>query len=241
MIRELRKFNDAGLLAAEELIERIRRDGDADVESLLISADLTVPVGAELEVRALANRFDAADHLHKTLAPVGPPNQLRSDKGLWSWLALAWIDELAPAVLGRRTMKATPRWILAAEDYSRYYRHLLAGPYSIYAAHIAAPEVAQAVLATAVEKPGEIVEQFASRQMLVSSPGVMGALTSLYYDPTTERLRKGSAGKDAGSSRRFAMMLQQFDLTFDIYEMTADELLELLPAEFDRFRSAAPQ
>lgn len=64
----------------------------------------------------------------------------------------------------------------------------------------------------------------------------MGALTLLYYDSTLKKLPKGSTGKDAGSSRRFAMLLQHFDLTHDIYEMTADELLELLPSEFDRFR-----
>lgn len=237
MTRPVRRFTTAGILAAEALIERIRLEGDADVESLLESEEITEQLDHEIEVCPFANRFEAAEHLHKQLAPLGPPQLLGRDKGLWTWLALSWIDHLAPPVLGKRSVRATPRWVLAADDYSRYYRHLLAGPYYVYAAHVDDPSVAMAVLATPVERPGEIVEQFASRQMLVTSRGVMGALTRLYYDSGSGKLRKGSAGKDAGSARRFAMLLQQLDLTYDIYEMSADELLELLPPEFDRFRT----
>ena len=93
-----------------------------------------------------------------------------------------------------------------------------------------------AVLATRVESPGEVVEQLASRQDFVRSPGIMAAATTLYFDPDTASLRKGAAGKDtAGSSRRFVPFVQQLDLTYDLYTLSKERFLEMLPAEYDRF------
>ena len=38
------------------------------------------------------------------------------------------------------------------------------------------------LLASEVAKPGDVVEQLASRQEIVVSPGIIGAATKLYYD-----------------------------------------------------------
>jgi hypothetical protein len=43
----------------------------------------------------------------------------------------------------------------------------------------------------------------------------------------------------AGCARRLADVLKQFDVTWDLYAMTTDGLLGLLPGEFDRFRTPA--
>jgi hypothetical protein len=39
--------------------------------------------------------------------------------------------------------------------------------------------------------------------------------------------------------RRLVAVIQQFDLTYDLYAMTADQILTLLPPEFDRWRRPA--
>lgn len=236
MIRELRRFNDEGLVSAEQLLDFIDEKGDGPWVELLEDEKLTEPMGISIEIIPFKDRFHAAAHLHAALEPIGSHPDLIIDSGLWTWLALAWLDELAPAVLGVRRLRARPRWVLAADDYTRYYRHLLAGPYRIYVAHLENPERARAVLATDVAKPGEVVEQFASRQNLVTSPGVMDSLTHLYYDAVTQKLRRGASSKGSGSSRRFADLLQQLDLTYDIYEMSVGEILSLLPQEFDKFK-----
>ena len=93
------------------------------------------------------------------------------------------------------------------------------------------------MLATPVEKPGEVVEQFASRQEMITSVSLMSAITALYYDPVKQQIKRGAAGKAGGSSRRLADVLGQFDVTWDIYGMPSDEILALLPGEFDRFKS----
>src|SRR5262249_16830000 len=116
--------------------------------------------------------------------------------------------------------------------------HLLAGPYRIYRAHRDNPQRALVLLCGPLDRPGDIVEQFASRQELVTNPTVIESATRLYVDPATNRPRRGAGGKSAGSARRLADVLEQFDVTWDLYTLTPDGLLTLLPHEFDRFRPA---
>ncbi|MFQ5653524.1 MAG: hypothetical protein ACE5GW_02190 [Planctomycetota bacterium] len=47
-----------------------------------------------------------------------------------------------------------------------------------------------------------------------------------------------AGGKGRGSARRLADLANQLDLTWDLHTMKAEELLEILPAEFDRFKDA---
>jgi hypothetical protein len=88
--------------------------------------------------------------------------------------------------------------------------------------------------------PGEIVEQLAAYQELVTNKAVVESATRLYYDSSRENrhFKVGAAGKGAGSARRYVDVLMQFDLTWDLYSMTTDEILAMLPDEFDRFRPA---
>ena len=93
-----------------------------------------------------------------------------------------------------------------------------------------------AVLATPVDRPGDVVEQLTSRQDMVRSREIMTAATKLYFDRDTGKLKRGAASKENGSARRLADILLQLDLNWDIMEMPADDLIALLPPEFDRFR-----
>lgn len=91
-----------------------------------------------------------------------------------------------------------------------------------------------------LSKPGDIVEQSASRQEFVTNKAVVEAATRLYIDGASRTAKKGAGGKGPGSARRFAEVLNQLDVTWDLYAMSADDLLSILPAEFNRFRNSSP-
>jgi hypothetical protein len=86
---------------------------------------------------------------------------------------------------------------------------------------------------------GEVVEQLASRQELITNKAVVAAATKLYFDRGKDSPRRGFGGKGPGSPRRLADLLNQLDLTWDLYAMSDDEVMAKLPSEFDRFRVAA--
>lgn len=239
---EIRRFNEPGLAAARDLLDRIRKGETTDIEAFLSNNAYTTVVTDTIyyQVVPFNNRMHAARFFFNLLAPVTKQHpDMELDAGLWSWLAFKWLPVLAPVdpSTGERTVRKTENYILNPQDYRTYYRHYLSGPYRIYKAHQKNPEEAYGVLATPVNSPGEVVEQIASNQEIVSNSTLMGVVTRLYVDATTKKLKRGSGGSKGGSPRRLAAVLAQFDLTWDTYAMTPEEIVTLLPQEFAKFKS----
>ncbi len=208
--------------------------------TILTNPKYALPAGDAPEVAdtcSYMTRFDAAEYL-ASIIDAAHLDDPALDRGVWCWLAWLWFESLCATKNGYRDTKDTARWILNP-DYTRYYRHLLAGPWFIYRTHRSDPDRARALLCTDVNKPGDVVEQIASRQELVTNPGLVDMVTRLYYNPDTQKLRKGAAGKGKGSVRRLVKILRQLDMVWDLYSTTAAEFLALLPAEFDRFKKAS--
>ena len=230
---KLRSFNAGGINRFEQFLSSAARDTE-DLCAFLGATGLSTAVSPEIEVqaRSFVNRFAAGEYLHSLLGDSSIFN-LDEDRGIWAWLSAFYFDQLCPD--GTKPGKSY-RWVPAVNSFRNYYRHLLAGPYFIYRAHKANPRLAMAVLATPLHRPGDVVEQLASRQELVTNHSVMEAATRLYIG--ADGLPKPrAAGRGAGSARRLADVLTQLDLTWDLYDLSTEKLLELLPPEFDEFKA----
>lgn len=185
--------------------------------------------------RAFNSRWEAAEYLNEVLDGLEPSAD--RDIGMWTWLTLLYFEQVCPAGQnGSRKIGEQARYIPAPNAFQRFYRHLLLGPFLAYRAHLPHPEAARVVLASPLSVPGDIVEQLASRQELVSNLTVMRVATKLYVDDKGS-LKRGAGGKGAGSPRRLVDIFNQFDLTYDLYAMSSEDLFDLLPTEFDRFRT----
>lgn len=238
---EIRRFTDPGLAAARQLIGLLRQGEPADATSLLYNDQYTVVMArVEYEVKPFANRMDAGKYFYTLLEPLAEKYpDLHTDAGLWTWLSFRWLDVLAPVdpETHTRQIRATERYVLRPHDYQTYYRHYLSGPYRIYKAHVDDPESARAVLTTSVTSPGEVVEQIASNQEIISNRTLLGVVTGLYVDQQTLQLKRGSGGNSGGSARRLAEVLAQFDQTWDTSAMSPEEVINLLPGEFAKFKA----
>jgi hypothetical protein len=237
----LRRFNRRGIDRLRETLHVLRTVATGDIEGLLWDDELSEQISDTpvLEVRPFANRLEAGDYIFNVLDALPDPVEgVDQDVGLWSWLAAAFHTEIKRTVTRAKYYPgADARWIPEIDDWRRYYRHLLAGPYQMYRAHRDDPSRALAVLANPVGAPGDAAEQLAARQEILTNPHLMEAATRLYYDPVKQRLKVGAGGDGPGSPGRLAMdMFDQFDLTWDLYSMPADQIISLLPGEFDRFR-----
>jgi len=233
----VRRLTESGLESFGKFLDSLTSESpQLYPEYLLADPEMSEPVepAIEVEKRSFANRFEAAEYLYERLKNL--PNVER-DRGLWAWLALFYFDQLCPPKRnGKREPGERARWIPVIRNFRKYYRHLLAGPYRIYKAHADDPRRALAVLCSKLHSPGDAVEQLVSRQELVTNKGVMQVATWLYVNRNGS-LKRGAGGKGPGSPRRLAeVLLNQFDLTWDLYFMSAADVLDMLPSEFDRFR-----
>jgi hypothetical protein len=233
----VRVLNDAGVQKFREYLTNLSAGGTGAppreiLGDALTSAAFHSPV--EIEDRTFGSRLEAAKYLVGRLTGKGDVDY---NSGLWSWLALFYFDQICPpADDGRRQVREEAKYIPGTTAW-RYYRHLLAGPYRVYQLH---RECAMLLLSGPLDHPGELVEQLTSRQEFITNRAIIGAAAQLYLDPKTVRPKRGAATKGKpGTIRRFADLVNQLDLTYDLYSMQPAELARLLPKEFDAWRPAA--
>jgi hypothetical protein len=236
----LHRFNDDGIKRFGQFLDALSADAALAVPTdLLEDAPYVVPVppGREVQARQFASRMDAARYLDGVLSGVTGIDVER-DVGLWAWLSLFYFDQLCPPDgRGHRKPMERARWILAVDNPRLSYRHLLAGGYRVYRAHRDCPEAAMVLLHVPLTKISHFWFQLASRMEQVTNRAIIEAATDLYLQQGGTKAKRGATSqKTPGSVFRFAAVLKQFDPVWDSYAMKKEQILKLLPGEFDRFR-----
>jgi hypothetical protein len=235
----LRKLNTQGVEKMQAFLAELELNSGTPVPTDILSDIMTseeLPVTLNVEQRRFGSRMAAAEYLHGILSSPGSAG-LDRDPGVWAWLSLFYFDELCPKRKdGSRKLREVARLIVSGHAF-RYYRHLLAGPYLIFKAFRDDPEKAKIVLAGPLDTISDFIEQLASRQDFVQNKAVIGAATALYFDERTGKPKRGAADTkhSPGTLRRFVDIINQFEPTWDLYSMSAEQLVAKLPQEFVSF------
>lgn len=160
--------------------------------------------------------------------------ELGARAGLWAWLTFVLRDVLFPAnAAGQRKFREIHRWFPSDPgDFQKAQRHLVRMP--VVLVHELGSNADHLVNGAPGILP-DIREQLTSQQDMFH-PTFQAVARRLYFDDQHNRLKRGAGSKGGGSPRRLADNRKQFDVTWDLYDLTPDRLLALLPREFDRFR-----
>jgi len=225
-------------------VERFRaylaalRDGarEAPPWALLEDDQASVELSAEawVERRQFGSRWGVGEYLWQQLAPL-PPDEVEGNRGLWAWLALYYFDQVCPARADGMRRPGQDYRHLPDFGFRNRYRHLLYGPYAVYRRHRG---YAILVLSGPPHVELRLYHEITSRTDLIASRGVLEALNALYLDRTRGLPKRGaqSTVPGPGTLQRFVRVLQQLDVTYDVYGMSGQALLDLLPPEFDSWR-----
>lgn len=233
----LRCFNAAGVERFRAQLAVLRQDPRSPVDTTILEDNaLTDPVMPALDVAqpGFATKREAADYLDHKLSGLDRRGQF-DDVGLWTWLAMFYLDDVAPVRGTGRKMLADPHYILDT-DYKRRYRHLLATPVRI---RREIPRNNSLFLDAPLRQHGEIVEQLISRLYVMRIPAVAEALQLLYFDAVNGKPKRGivPTQEQAGDLRsRFPARLLQLSLTYDVGELNGPQLVQLLGREFERWQ-----
>lgn len=230
MATQVHRLNEQGLAVFRGYLEELRGGAVAGPEAAwLTDPAYAAPVAADVavEARPFASRLEAARYLDQVLAGVTASVE---DVGLWSWLSLFFFDAVCPEREGRRRPGADYRHVLEPGPF-RWHHHVLAGPFAVYRLH---GSRGRALLCSALPVENQMHHQLASRQALLTNPAVIEVADRLYYDPQRNRLKRGtqSARTEPGTLLRFIAVIQQLEVNYDLYSMSPEAILGLLPGEF---------
>lgn len=235
---KLRRLNRLGIKNFEEYLDRLRNPGgekEPPPFDLLDHPETSeaLPWDVELEQKNFQNRFELGHYLVPLLEQCDQ-RKINFDQGLWTWLALFFFDQLCPAgPNGRRIPDANENYI-PSPDRRRQYRH------AVRTTYLFVREYGKDVFfmfCSPAHRRGQITEDLSARHYFLGCRGVIEAAGHLYYDPLQNSPKRGAAAKNRpGTVRRFGVVLKQFERTYDLFSLSRQQVLEILPREFDMFR-----
>lgn len=233
----IRKLNKVGLKEFERFIENLRNGGLQNTPTYLLSDPNTsdaLEFDLELEESMFSTRYELGVYLRKKLENANM-HIIIGDVGLWSALALFWFDQLCPVKAnGSRKPSMVYNYILS-ENYKHRPRHAIFTTWQLVERHA---ESSRFMLSRELPVRGELIEQLMARQYLLSCAGVMKAASALYYDRERKTFKKGSTARtSAGCIKRYVDWLQQIEINYDLFSISKDDLLNIMPKEFERFKS----
>jgi hypothetical protein len=206
------------------------------VDTLADSSEHTKKLKVNMELKSVRNRYELAEHLWSYVNPESQLFNFVGDTYFWNWMAAAWMSTLINldnrSDLNEKLGKQIERWVLT-ENVLRYHRHLVSGAYFAYQTNFPNIDNAMCLLATDVLAPGEVVERIAGKRSL-STGEICHLATLLYFDPEEKSLRKGVTSPP-GNPKAFSRYFSQIDLTVDYEGMSAEELLKILPYNFEKW------
>lgn len=237
---QIKKFNDNGVRAFEELLSKFREAREIDekeLTKLIEDTNLVVDIGVKVNIERKKNmkKFDLSKLLSDSLE-LHKNQKYYYDRGLWTWLSAFLLIDLVPLEKGgpERHFKENALYILEINKWTKYYRHLLAFPCWIYSE---LGEKGRIFLRGELYERGEIVEQLAAAKDIQRNISIVEAATLLYYDQRKDAIYKGAASKNqGGTARRFREVIQQIRMTFDLNAMTGSQIVGVLPNEFDKWK-----
>ncbi len=217
-----------------ELFTRIMH-GSAPEESLALNDRAflePLPGTGPFEARDYGSARELAAAVCKSLRERSP-HELADRTGLWAWLTFVLRDCLFAKSGGIRKVGEMHRWYPSPPgDYQKAQRHLVRMPTLLYAS---LAEDADHLLLGKPSVHGELREQLTAQQDMLNR-NFQKVARQLYYVDATDSFKRGAAGSGGGSARRLGTIRKQLDVTWDMTDMSAGQILKLLPPEFDAYR-----
>jgi hypothetical protein len=241
---ELRKFTVKGL---EQFRGYLHEMGEGSTAKpplhLLTDPEFSRPMrgSVQLEDTQFMSRLELARYLDQTLEELPErPDKLMNDVHLWSWMSLFYFDQVCPSNdKGKRKPGRDYRHI-SEPGYRSGHRHLISGGYLVYTVYGWGEELSKLALHTPLSIESTFHHEIATRQSFITNRGIMEALHILYYNYLENKPKRGPImNKNApGSLYRFVNVIQQLDVTYDLYSMSGPEIVSLLPAEFNPWKAS---
>lgn len=252
---DARKFNSEGVTQLRDIFANARlglkstqaaKLDDAslnEISDLIFDDDYSTKLLFKLDdKKVFESRLELGQYLNDQI-PDGSSQEEYNNVGFWTWVSALYLTQLLEPVRGSKSYKlwSDYRYIPEAQlSKLRYYRHLCFLPYWICKTQPL--KTAEFFLINKPYVHSDAIEQlYTADKNFLPFPGIIEVAKRLYINPNSNNYRKNYLGKStAGSARRLATIIaKQWQLNYDLHVLTADQIWEILPKEFDSWKRLA--
>jgi len=236
----LRRFNEAGMTEFARRIGLLRAGGSASIEDAFVNDDaLAPPVIPEirLERPAFKTKRGAGEYLSERTR-LARAKHGENDPGLWTWLAAWHWDAICPAdTSGNRRVLNLFHYVYGHGFTSSHNqrRHLIAVAVRLFEL---APH-SLLMLETPFHTMPKVVSEISGRVSLTRVKALPSLLDKLYWDSKAKRQKPGAVSPQVVTPgdlmHRLPTRIKQLEMTYDLVDLTADQLLNLLGDEFKQW------
>ncbi|HIO55644.1 MAG TPA: hypothetical protein EYN31_01225 [Candidatus Marinimicrobia bacterium] len=208
--------------------------------NLAISKLSATPSPRIVELRDFDNKYEFANYITPLIQDL---KGIEKNSGFWSWLTLFYFEQICPAKDGQRR-KLRNAFYIHDLDYKNALKHHLAGSYLLYKQH---GELSELLLQDEMSRLSYFRAALISRKNFINCKTLVEVMNALYRDPETGKQKAGTTHRiedrndklipDAGTHRRLVHFEKRLERNFDFYSMSSEQILGILPAEFNEFKS----
>ena len=249
----VRELTDMGIRDAKDYLASLREGKSIPFPDALLTNPLyatEVEPAVYVTQQQFSVRRDVALYLTERLSPL-PASRVIENYRLWSWLGMFYFDTVARkdadgnprlgrdpdvAYVANPAVNSQTKW-----GETRRFAHRLMLAYEIYTHHA---ENAWYMLNEPVNSLGRFTMRLTSAPEIFRARGIVELAHLLYIDRKTGGMRSGwgwtnDVTAPPGSLPRLIDVLGQLYMNYDVYGMSPEQILPLLPPEFDRFKPAS--
>ena len=230
----LRRFNEAGIAEFVRRIELLRTGGSASIDDAFVTDDLfTKPVVPEvrLERPVFKTKREAGAYLSERTRRARERHG-DDDPGLWTWLSAWHWDAVCPVrENGARKVLHPLSYVYGHGLAMRKKQHLIFASTLLYETF---PQ-SLVLLSGPASTLTQAVHEVYTRVWLMRIRGIGELLDILYWDRSQNAIKPGINGtspRPGDLRNRLTTRVRQLEKTYDLVDLTADQLLNLLGDEF---------
>lgn len=228
-----RALTPDGIRKAQEFVRAVRHDPTLPLtppDDILLDPKYSYAIdpAPQVEHYNFTTRREAAEYL----ASLSPPLDQRfvDDWPFWSWLGLWHLPDVLHTDYRRSRMSAEEETFVVdrmdgRSRQSRYRNYL----WTSWRLHEAFGEEVAFLLDRDIMELGQITRRITNSPRIFNSAGVVQLILRLYT--RGNRAKRGRRSRPGGGLDHLLRVLPQLELTHDVYGMSPDALLRILPRE----------
>ena len=229
-----------GKISPNHIIEGYSADFKKKYENLK-NADKPDNLSKELDlsgdfkIKKFKHSFELATEVNRCLSKFKFYDI--DEAGVWDWIAMTLFDQIF--VPGKIRGASPWRYVTDKSEFTTSFRHLIRGPCWAVNQY---SENAKIFTCTKPYQQNDFLEQAIKISHIRENPAMAEVMMKLYYDYKSDYSLEGTSKYPSNDQNRAGIFPRLRDKTYQfsrvkfLWGMSADEILDMLPHEFNYYK-----